>query len=64
MLLRESMNTFVQATATKAFCHFIVSHQEYQHLNRLLSNANLSEHDATLARRVLYGVRRGIVSLV
>lgn len=58
------MNTFVQATANKALCNFIVSQSEYQALHRLLSDANLSEQDATLARRVLYGVRRGIVSLV
>ncbi|NEO86633.1 MAG: hypothetical protein F6J87_20600 [Spirulina sp. SIO3F2] len=58
------MNTFIKATANKALCDFIVSQAEYQTLTRLIADPSLSEQDATLARRVLYGVRRGIVSLV
>ncbi|MEM8640403.1 MAG: hypothetical protein AAGG51_16540 [Cyanobacteria bacterium P01_G01_bin.54] len=58
------MNPFIQATANKAICSFVVSRTEYQTLSRLLDDPQINEQDAILARRVLYGVRHGLVSLV
>lgn len=58
------MNSFIQATATKALAKNKVSQTEYQELAHLLEDPSLTEQDLTLARRVLYGVRHGIVNLI
>ncbi|MGB0563464.1 MAG: hypothetical protein ACPGVO_16920 [Spirulinaceae cyanobacterium] len=58
------MNPFIQATANKAICNFVVSRTEYKTLSRLLNDPQIDEQDAILARRVLYGVRHGLVNLV
>lgn len=57
------MNSFIQATATKALVQYKVSQTEYRTLTYLVEDPSLTEQDLMLARRVLYGVRHGIVSL-
>ncbi|NEO84289.1 MAG: hypothetical protein F6J87_08550 [Spirulina sp. SIO3F2] len=58
------MNVTINAIATKSLQQFTVSETDYSTLTRLLNEAsNLSEQDVTLAQRILYGVRHGIVSL-
>ncbi|MEM8639830.1 MAG: hypothetical protein AAGG51_13590 [Cyanobacteria bacterium P01_G01_bin.54] len=58
------MNAVIEAIAAKALHQFRISATEYQTLNRLLNeNTNLGDRDITLGRRVIYGVRHGIVHL-
>ncbi|MGB0561909.1 MAG: hypothetical protein ACPGVO_08905 [Spirulinaceae cyanobacterium] len=58
------MKPVIEAIATKALQQFCISATEYQTLSRLLKEeTHLSERQITLGKRVLYGVRRGIVRL-
>lgn len=58
------MNATINTIATKALQQFTVSEADYSTLTLLLhESSSLTEQDVTLAQRVLYGVRHGIVNL-
>lgn len=58
------MNPFITATATQALSTFVISQEQHAAIAQLLGSHRLNDHDQTLAKRMLYSVRRGIVELV
>lgn len=58
------MNAFIRQTTTKALWDRVVSESEYSNLTQLLEHRELTEQESTLARRIMYGVRHGIVAIV
>lgn len=58
------MNTLIRQTTTKALWNRVVSESEYSNLTQLLEHRKLDEQERTLARRVMYGVRHGLVEIV
>lgn len=58
------MNAFITETATQALSTFAISREQHETIAKLLGSQKLSDHDVALAKRMLYGVRHGILELV
>lgn len=58
------MNRFINETTHQALATLTISQEEYDTIAQLLSAESLEQQEAALAKRVLYGVRRGILELV
>ncbi|NEO83490.1 MAG: hypothetical protein F6J87_04410 [Spirulina sp. SIO3F2] len=58
------MNVFITETATQALSTFSISQEQHEMISQLLGSHCLNDSDQTLAKRMLYGVRHGILELV
>ena len=58
------MNTFITETAAQALATFAISEEQHAAIAQLVNNCSLDANDQTLAKRMLYGVRHGILEIV
>ncbi|MGB0562277.1 MAG: hypothetical protein ACPGVO_10785 [Spirulinaceae cyanobacterium] len=58
------MNAFITETATEALSTLAISQERHEAIAQLLGTANLGDNEVALAKRMLYGVRHGILALV
>ena len=58
------MNPFITETAAQALATFAISQEQYETIAQLLGNHALTDQEVALAKRMLYGVRHGILELV
>ncbi|MEM8639044.1 MAG: hypothetical protein AAGG51_09545 [Cyanobacteria bacterium P01_G01_bin.54] len=58
------MNAYITETATQALSTLAISQEQHEAIAQLLGTANLGDTETALAKRMLYGVRHGILELV